>query len=213
MIDVHDPHKEVAGWKDFLLHLGIITIGLFIALSLEGVVDWFHHRTLVHEAEASLHTEIQSNAKSVADLSTDINRQQQESQHDVKVLDEIIKNGEPPKHSSISIDFHLTTFDNVSWQTAQETGALSYMPYGKAQQYSSIYSDQELLARTEEVAVRDTILSLAPLTDPSGGGAPDRAEAADMKQHLDILQGQLILLSGLVKGLDGEYKGFLRANP
>jgi hypothetical protein len=213
MIDIHDPHKEVGGWKDFLLHLTIITIGLFIALSLEGMVDWFHHRSLMHEAESSLHAEIQSNAHTVTDLSTDIEHQQQELQNDVTVIDEIIKSGEAPKHAHISIDFHLSTFDSVSWQTAQETGALSYMPYKTAQQYSSIYSDQDLLARTEEVAVRDSILSLAPLMDRSGGGAPDREVAAGMKPHINILQGQLLLLSALVKNLDGEYKQFLKVHP
>jgi hypothetical protein len=213
MIDIHDPHKEVGGWKDFLVHLTIITIGLFIALSLEGMVDWFHHRSLVHEAEASLHAEIQSNAQGAAGLSRDIHNEQKSLQQDVDVLDHIIKTGKPPKHSSISIDFHLSTFDNVSWQTAQETGALSYMPYKTAQQYSSIYSSQALIDRTEEVAVRDSILSLAPFTDQSFRRGPTFTEASGIKQHIDILQGQLLLLDALVKSLDSEYKQFLKANP
>jgi hypothetical protein len=41
MLDVHSPHEPIIGWKDFLLHLFTITIGLLIALSLEGTVEWF----------------------------------------------------------------------------------------------------------------------------------------------------------------------------
>ena len=63
MIEVHPPTEPVHGWRDFLVHLLTITIGLVIALSLEGCVEWRHHRHLVHEAEASLQREIESNAK------------------------------------------------------------------------------------------------------------------------------------------------------
>jgi hypothetical protein len=213
MIDIHDPHQHVGGWRDFLTHLTIITIGLFIALSLEGLVDWFHHRSLVHEAEASLHAEIQSNANSVATLENDIHHQQQELRHDDTVLDAILKTGKPPEHDHMSISFHLSTFDEVSWQTAQETGALSYMPYKVAETYSDIYTTQEQIARAEEVGVRDAILSLAPFTDPTDTGAPAAEEARDIKQHIGILLGQLMLLDSMVKGLDGEYRQFLKAHP
>ena len=46
MLDVHPPHEKVHGFKDFLLHILTITIGLLIALSLEGCVEWRHHRHL-----------------------------------------------------------------------------------------------------------------------------------------------------------------------
>ena len=36
MLDVHPPHEKMHGFKDFLLHLLTITIGLLIALGLEG---------------------------------------------------------------------------------------------------------------------------------------------------------------------------------
>lgn len=64
MLDVHAPH----GLSDFFLHLFTITIGLLIALSLEGCVEWQHHRHLVREAEAALHDEIENNAKQVANI-------------------------------------------------------------------------------------------------------------------------------------------------
>ena len=63
MLDVHPPHEKVHGFKDFLLHILTITIGLLIALSLEGCVEWRHHRHLVAEARESLHEEIKANAQ------------------------------------------------------------------------------------------------------------------------------------------------------
>jgi hypothetical protein len=46
-VDVHLPEKSIRTWKDFLLHLLTITIGLFIAFTLEAAVQSMHHRHLV----------------------------------------------------------------------------------------------------------------------------------------------------------------------
>ena len=38
-MDVHAPHEPINTWRDFALHLIIVTIGLLIALSLEALVE------------------------------------------------------------------------------------------------------------------------------------------------------------------------------
>src|SRR5260370_7262311 len=65
VLDVHPPHEPIYGWREFFIHLATITIGLLIALSLEGCVEFWHHRSLVHEAEASMQIEIEANAREV----------------------------------------------------------------------------------------------------------------------------------------------------
>jgi hypothetical protein len=60
-MDVHPPHQPIRSWKDFLLHLLTITIGLFIALTLEASIESIHHRHLVREAHRNLRQEIQAN--------------------------------------------------------------------------------------------------------------------------------------------------------
>jgi hypothetical protein len=214
VIDVHPPHEPIHGWRDFLLHLLTITIGLLIALSLEGCVEWQHHRHLVHEAEASLHTEIQNNAKDLPNVITALHKQQDELKHDVTVLKYIIKTHKSPKDESMSINFGIHTFDDVSWKTAQSTTALSYMPYSQAEEYSNIYSLQNELYTAEQQAARDAIISLAPFlnssdTDPD----PTEGQANDVKQKIEILQGQLTLVDSFMNGLDREYKKFLAAHP
>lgn len=60
-MDVHPPHQPVRGWKDFALHLLTITVGLFIALTLEAAVQSMHHRHLVRDARQNLRREIAAN--------------------------------------------------------------------------------------------------------------------------------------------------------
>jgi hypothetical protein len=214
VIDVHPPHEPVHGWRDFLLHLLTITIGLLIALGLEGLVEWQHHRHLVHEAEASLHAEIESNAKGLPDTLAALHKNQDELKHDVEVLKYIIKNHKAPDHSNMNISFGIRTFDDVSWKTAQSTTALSYMSYPQAEEYSNIYSTQTELNDAEHQAARDAIISLAPFINMANEDPdPTEGQANDIKQKIEVLQGQLTLVDSLMNSLDRDYKKFLAAHP
>jgi hypothetical protein len=214
VLDVHPPHEPIHGWRDFLLHLLTITIGLLIALSLEGCVEWQHHRHLVHEAEASLHAEIESNAKGMQDSIADLHHKQDNLKHDVNVLKYIIKNHKSPKDAHISLGVGIQSFDDVSWRTAQSTGALSYMPYARAVEYSDIYTAQAELYASEQQAGRDAVLTLAPFAN-YGKDDPDPTpeQANDIKQKIEVLQGQLTLVASFMNSLDREYKKFLTAHP
>jgi hypothetical protein len=214
MLDVHAPHEAVHGWRDFFIHLATITIGLLIALGLEGCVEWMHHRNLVKEVEVSLHDEIRHNSQGLSETLEDVRKQQVVLAKDVVVLKEIIRTHKQPEKDSLEINFHIRGFNNVSWQTAQSTGALAYMPYARAQEYSNIYSAQSEIDVAQHQAARDAIISLAPFlnmsdTDPT----PTVEEATQIKQHIEVLQGQLMLLNAMVTSLDGEYKKFLTAHP
>jgi hypothetical protein len=214
VLDVHSPHSPMIGWRDFLLHLITITIGLLIALSLEGVVEWQHHRHLVREAEASLHSEIQNNAKGLPAAIDDLRKQQADLKQDVTVLKYVIVNKKLPKHSSMTVTFHIKTFEAVSWKTAQTTGAFSYMPYDRAQEFSDIYTVQDMLAASEAQAARDALVSLGTFLNFSDGDPdPTPAEAHAIKDKIEVLQGQLLLVDSLMQSLSGEYKRFLDAHP
>src|ERR1700722_1965710 len=60
VLDVHMPHATHT-WKDFWIHLGTITAGLLIAISLEQSVEKLHQLRQQHELEASLHMECEVN--------------------------------------------------------------------------------------------------------------------------------------------------------
>src|SRR5436309_2083784 len=57
-MDVHPPSERVQSWKDFAIHLAIVTLGLLIALGLEAAVEWGHHRELVVLTRERLREEI-----------------------------------------------------------------------------------------------------------------------------------------------------------
>ncbi len=214
MLDVHPPHESMHGWRDFLFHLLTITIGLLIALSLEGIVEWQHRRHLVHDAEASLHAEIEGNAQNIDGVLADLHKRQDALKHDVSVLNYIAANGKYPEDKRMSVDFSIVGFRSVRWKTAQSTGALAYMPYDLAQDYSGIYAQQDLLTGAEQQGARDSVLAIGSfINEPDNSPPPSHEQAQNIIQKIEVVQGQLMLVDAFMRGLSSNYKQFLAAHP
>jgi hypothetical protein len=65
VIEVHPPEHGIHGWRDFLAHMGIIVLGLMIALGLEQSAEWVHHRHELRELHQGLRQETESNIANV----------------------------------------------------------------------------------------------------------------------------------------------------
>jgi hypothetical protein len=213
VFDVHPPASSIHGWREFLLHLATITVGLLIALGLEASVEWFHHRHVMHQAQVSLLAEIKSNAESIEGRIASLQKHRDEFHHDLEVLDQIIAHGEAPNHEGLDVTLDITGFDDVSWVTAQATGAVTYMPYSTAREYSNIYGEQAEIERQVHEALRDFTLAVGPLVDLNSGDKLDPEGAKSMKQHIQTLQGQLYMVHSLMQTMEEAYKKFLAAHP
>lgn len=61
MLEAHAPHTVVRSWKDFLVHIATITIGLLIAIGLEQCVESLHQLHQRHQLEHDLLEEARRN--------------------------------------------------------------------------------------------------------------------------------------------------------
>jgi hypothetical protein len=57
MLDVHAPHESIHTWRGFFIHIAAIVIGLLIAISLEPMVEFLHHREQRHQLLEDLRRE------------------------------------------------------------------------------------------------------------------------------------------------------------
>jgi hypothetical protein len=214
VLEVHAPHEAIHSWRDFFIHLATITIGLLIALSLERCVEWQQHRHLVHHAEVSLGKEIRGNANEVQGALGDVQKQLDMLKRDLAVLNRILADPKKPNREDITFKYAIRAFNDVSWRTAQSTTALSYMPYDDALEYSNIYDQQNDIDAAEHDAVRYAVIAVGPLQNLKAGELnPGGEEAGKIKEHFEILQGQLGHIQALIEELDHEYKTFLAAHP
>jgi hypothetical protein len=55
MLDVHPPHESAHTWRSFFIHIATIVIGLIIAVGLEQIVEYIHHRHQRAQLEEQMH--------------------------------------------------------------------------------------------------------------------------------------------------------------
>lgn len=212
MFDVHPPNTSIHGWREFFLHLATITIGLLIALGLEGTVEWFHHRHVMHQAQDGLLKEIKSNADGIRGKIAGLEKHEGELKRDVEILKQIIAHPDAANHETMTVSLDLTGFDSVSWATAQATGATTYMAYADARRYSDIYSEQAEIDAQVRRAMRDFSVTIGPLLNAkSDDKSADPEGAKIMKQRIETLQGQLFLVDSLMHTMENSYRSFLEA--
>ena len=62
-MEIHKP-KPVHGWREWLTEVGIVVLGVLIALGAEQAVETLHWRHRVEQTEAQLHFELLRDARS-----------------------------------------------------------------------------------------------------------------------------------------------------
>jgi len=207
VIDIHLPQGKLIGVKEFFLHLFTITIGLLIALSLEGFVEYEHHRHLAHEAEAGLRAEIASNEHELVRQRQMIKDYQKQLQDDLNIL-AVMRADPHAKRGTIRLSGGLGSFDDMSWKTAQITGAIAYIPYKDAQDFSDIYLMQDIYLSNVLHSVDDLDTASSLLISHPDDWIPSPAQIDIETDRIGKVEGDLALINGLLDNLDNNYKEF-----
>lgn len=126
------------GWRYILVELAIVTAGLFIALMLNGVVEWAHHKQLVHDARRNIQHEIRENRQKIRENIGYVQKALAKVDANIVTLHRMLDNRFI--HGSLNNGIDYDSFDVAAWETARDTGALSYMPYDEVQRYSGLYT-------------------------------------------------------------------------
>jgi hypothetical protein len=141
-MDIHPPEKSIRTWKDFLLHLLTITIGLFIALTLEAAVESMHHRHLVREARANLRSEIENNHQLYAKNARALQLNRIQLAHDLDQLRQL-RDGKQLSDPKLGWALNWDGYADAAWKTAQQSGAVPYMDARSISDYTWLYAQQE----------------------------------------------------------------------
>ena len=203
MLDVHAPHEGIHGIRDFFLHLFVITVGLLIALGLEGMVEWRHHVHLRREADANLRLEIEDNRKdlasSMAAMPAEIKNMQK-----IIIFLRIRQSGKVVLVPKLDLGVTISTLQDASWQTANATGALGLMDYRQVQRYAAVYQLQKKLDTLQDASFAPLITLGAYLgTEHPEEISKEDATAAILKVH--ELLAHLVAIRELGAGLDKTY--------
>lgn len=192
-MDVHPPHEAVRSWRDFLIHLGTMTIGLFIALSLQAAVEAMHHRHLVRDARANLHREILANQTLYAANVRRLQDNREQLKRDIKQLQQL-RAGKGTDNTPLTWGWKWDSYSGMAWRAARDSGALTYMDPSVISSYSSIYLQQDYINTTAiEIVSAETKAGAALLIAGDAGNlAPAQIDALLLQTaQIDLSIGTL----------------------
>jgi hypothetical protein len=151
MLDVHAPQHTVHTWKDFLVHLATIVIGLLIAVGLEQLVEQAHDHYKVRETRVTLQQERTANGKDLVTNAHNWRWEMAELQNNLMVLEYVQRHPGVPQ-TSLPGDLRwiqLPIFSNRAvWEAAQQNGVIRLMPLDEADSDQTLY--QYLQTLTEQ---------------------------------------------------------------
>jgi hypothetical protein len=163
-MEIHPP-RHVGSMKEFFKELLTITIGILIALSFEGMLEWKHHRELAREARTNILSEMRDNRRELAKEEQELARMQQEAQQLVAAVHRLEGNRKSPPEQ-LQLTWTLAELHSTSWDAATRAGAIAYMPYSEVQRYTVVYDLQHSFTELEQRAFGNAldVEGLATLT-------------------------------------------------
>ncbi len=139
MLDVHPAHHAASSWREFLVHIATIVIGLLIALGLEQTVSHFHKRHLGREIEEDLREESRINERIIRYDMASVQSVRRNIRGNMTQLDHVSgSNGKEhfipsaPPH-----DTFLPVIDSA-WLTLRDNGLMSLVTPNVANNYWKI---------------------------------------------------------------------------
>lgn len=209
-MEIHPP-RPVASLKDFFRELLTITAGILIALSLEGLLQWNHHRQLVREARTNIISELRQNQSEIAKEQEALRKEEHDVRTIVIFVHQLELNPRTPVHE-FHYGFTIAELQSTSWNTARTTGAVSYMSYAEVKRYTQVYSLQRTFEDLQQRAISASLdmEGLVTLLDRKTGTITT-PELSDAERRLGIVLANVIAMEQIAKPLEDRYKEMLRA--
>ena len=179
-MDIHAPEHPIHTFKDFAMHILVVTCGILIALGLEGVRESLHERHLVRETRENIRLEMDVNLRHSQDELRQVKRYEGEMKQLVADFPSLAE--QHPEQVGSRLEAVVNPeyfFTATSWQTALSTGVLAHMApeevirYAGASEDIGIYSKLQQQEKLQEDAAKAFVAAHPKLS------AGERAEAME----------------------------------
>lgn len=141
-MEVHPPDHALHSWRDFLIHMGTITLGLLIALGLESMAELYHMHHRVNETRDALAEELKTNVRASQGFAIELRREALILNGDLQAL-QYLKAHPGTKLNELPAPLYWSAFNldfqDSAWKTAQQTGMTAQMPVQEVMQMGQFY--------------------------------------------------------------------------
>lgn len=188
---VHGAHAAISGWRDFLVHIVIVAIGLGLAISLQQTVEYLHHRHQVAETRRALQQEVDENRRTLAEQTRYWRQMVAELENNLLVFEYLQQRPGTPQDKLPGVLLwkgSALSFSTAVWDATHQSGVIALMPREEIEQYSALY---ETLDREWNMAV-DAVMALLEaerynLIDAD----PSRLSPEEVGTEIDLLLAAL----------------------
>lgn len=156
VIEAHAPHEAIRTWKDVFIHIGIVTVGLLIAIGLEQTVEYFHHRHQVAETREALRVERQINVNRFQTETEEMRRFVPLLKMNLKIYQYLRQHpGAPAEKWPGKLHLYSlnTGYTEAVWRTAESSNVLQYMPKAEVRKLTGFYNSLKKLNDLNEAKV------------------------------------------------------------
>ena len=137
-MDIHAPEGPTNSFKDFAIHIVIVTIGILIALGLEGIRETIYEHRIVRDARENFHAELEANRSNLdKELENDARTLAQLNQIVVD-LPELHRNPTQFAARVSEIKPSGYFFSSSRWESSLSTGALGHMSVDEVNRYAEV---------------------------------------------------------------------------
>ena len=206
-MEVHPPEHGIHTWRDFLVHMGTITLGLLIALGMEAAVERWHHHSELVEARERIREELAENRKTIADDRRLMATLRDQTAADIRLLDA----PGPVDGGKLFFGWTWNSPESGAYEAARTTGVLALMPYAEAQRLGEIYGQQETINQAARDLVKERAHLIGPLLRRSSlqngrvSGDLTTEQRAALADNCGESLTQIALMLDLTSGMDRRY--------
>jgi hypothetical protein len=137
-MEIHGPEGPTHSFKDFAIHIVIVTIGILIALGLEGVREMIYEHRTVREARENFQAEFHGNR-------LNLDKELINDKKTLAQLDQIIKDLPLLRQNPPQLAQRVAVlgpsgyfFSSSRWDSALSTGALGHMSVDEVNRYAQV---------------------------------------------------------------------------
>lgn len=144
-VEFHKP-KPVHNWRELLTEIGVVVIGVCIALAAEQTVEWLHWRAQVAEAREVIATELTENLAGAIRRIRTADCVERRLDQLGAIVDAGAKSGSLPPLGDINVPWRQT-YPNGAWESVIASQTATHFPREQLADIASLY---KVIQRMEE---------------------------------------------------------------
>jgi hypothetical protein len=144
-MDIHPPEHPIRSLRDFLVQIFTVTVGIIIALGLEGLVTWRSDVALARAARADFTAELTANVEKISNqlpgMKSDMSWMTATISWGEAKLKHQTNKPEPASPDGRS----FVVMANAAWDTALATQAIHHLRFTEARSLATAYTGQKVM--------------------------------------------------------------------